>query len=196
GVGWGVGVWVVGEPFGGVVAPGVRWLFGAPGAVLTYVVAGALVALPERVWHDPRLGQAILSGLGLFLVAMAGLQAWPGRGFGQGGSPGPRGTPGGLTPGRAPTPPPGCPSRRVSAFPPVDEAHGFAVNLFAVVALALIGAAFLTGRRRLARPALIAFTVLCLAAWVLIEDIGIFGGLGTDPNSMIPFILLAASGYL
>ena len=38
--------------------------------------------------------------------------------------------------------------------------------------------------------------MLCLADWVLIEDIGIFGGLGTDPNSMIPFILLAVSGYL
>ena len=70
------------------------------------------------------------------------------------------------------------------------------MNLFAVVALALIGAAFLTGRRRLVRPALIAFTVLCLADWVLIEDFGFFGGLGTDPNSMIPFALLAVSGYL
>ena len=84
----------------------------------------------------------------------------------------------------------------VNAFTGFDEAHGFAVNLFAVVALAVIGAAFLTGRRRLARPALIAFTVLCLADWVLIEDLGFFGGLGTDPNSMIPFALLAASGYL
>src|SRR5262249_18947264 len=196
GVGWGVGVWVVGEPFGGVVAPGVRWLFGAPGAVLTYVVAGALVALPERVWHDPRLGQAILSGLGLFLVAMAVLQAWPGRGFWQGVSHGQRGTLAGMTHDMAQTPQPGVLSGRGRAFTRFDQAPGFAVNLFAVVALALIGAAFLTGRRRLARPALIAFTVLCLAAWVLIEDIGIFGGLGTDPNSMIPFILLAASGYL
>jgi cytochrome oxidase Cu insertion factor (SCO1/SenC/PrrC family) len=84
----------------------------------------------------------------------------------------------------------------MKAFTAFDQAHGFAVNLFAVVALALIGAAFLTGRRRLARPALIAFTVLCLADWVLIEDFGIFGGLGTDPNSMIPFVLLAVSGYL
>ena len=65
-----------------------------------------------------------------------------------------------------------------------------------MVALALIGAAFLTGRRRLVRPAVIAFTVLCLADWVLIEDFGFFGGLGTDPNSMIPFALLAVSGYL
>ena len=70
------------------------------------------------------------------------------------------------------------------------------MNLLAVAALALIGAAFLTGRQRLVRPALIGFMALCLADWVLIEDFGFFGGLGTDPNSMIPFILLAVSGYL
>src|SRR6478752_3326010 len=195
-VGWGLVVWVFGESFGGVFAPGLTWLFGAPGAVLIYAVAGALIALPERAWRDPRLGQAILSGLGLFLVAMAVLQAWPGRGFWQGISHGQRGTLAGMTHGMAQTPQPGFLSAWVSAFTRFDEAHGFAVNLFAVVALALIGAAFLTGRRRLIRPALIAFTVLCLADWVLIEDFGIFGGLGTDPNSMIPFVLLAVSGYL
>jgi cytochrome oxidase Cu insertion factor (SCO1/SenC/PrrC family) len=195
-VGWGLVVWVFGESFGGVFAPGLTWLFGAPGAVLIYAVAGALIALPERVWRDPRLGQAILTGLGLFLVVMAVLQAWPGRGFWQGISHGQRGTLAGMTHDMAQTPQPGFTSAWVSAFTRFDEAHGFAVNLFAVVALALIGAAFLTGRRRLARPALIAFTVLCLADWVLIEDFGIFGGLGTDPNSMIPFVLLAVSGYL
>src|SRR5215468_5541695 len=195
-VGWGLVVWVFGESFGGVFAPGLTWLFGAPGAVLTYVVAGGLIALPERVWRDPRLGQAILSGLGLFLVAMAVLQAWPGRGFWPGTSHGQRGTLAGMTHDMAQTPQPGFLAAWVSAFTRFDEAHGFAVNLVAVVALALIGAAFLTGRRRLVRPALIAFTVLCLADWVLIEDFGFLGGLGTDPNSMIPFALLAASGYL
>jgi len=196
GVGWGLVVWVFGESFGGVFAPGLTWLFGAPGAVLVYVAAGALIALPERVWHDRRLGEAILSGLGVFLVAMAVLQAWPGRGFWQGVSHGRPGTLAGMTHGMAQTPQPGFLSAWVSAFTRFDEAHGFAVNLFAVAALALIGAAFLTGRRRLARPALIAFTVLCLADWVLIEDFGFFGGLGTDPNSMIPFALLAVGGYL
>jgi cytochrome oxidase Cu insertion factor (SCO1/SenC/PrrC family) len=195
-VGWGLVVWVFGESFGGVFAPGLTWLFGAPGAVFIYVVAGALIALPERVWHDPRTGQAILSGLGLFLIAMTVLQAWPGRGFWQGISRGRPGTLAGMTHGMAQTPQPGFLSAWVSAFTGFDEAHGFAVNLFAVAALGLIGAAFLTGQRRLARPALIAFVVLCLADWVLIEDIGVFGGLGTDPNSMIPFILLAVSGYL
>src|SRR5207342_2604604 len=196
GVGWGLVVWVFGESFGGVFAPGLTWLFGAPGAVLIYIVAGALIALPERVWRDPPLGQAILAGTGVFLMVMAVLQAWPGRGFWQGISHGPPGTLVGMTRDMAQTPQPGFLSALVRAFTSFDEAHGFAVNLFAVVALALIGAAFLTGQRRLARPAVIAFTVLCLADWVLIEDIGIFGGLGTDPNSMIPFALLAVGGYL
>ena len=127
---------------------------------------------------------------------MAVLQAWPGRGFWQGISHGQPGTLAGMTGSMAQTPQPGFLSALIKAFTAFDEAHGFAVNLFAVVALALIGAAFLTGRRRLARPAVIAFTVLCLADWVLIEDFGFFGGLGTDPNSMIPFALLAVSGYL
>ncbi len=47
-VGWGLVVWVFGESFGGIFAPGLTWLFGAPGAVLVYCVAGALIALPER----------------------------------------------------------------------------------------------------------------------------------------------------
>jgi cytochrome oxidase Cu insertion factor (SCO1/SenC/PrrC family) len=196
GVGWGLVVWVFGESFGGVFAPGLTWLFGAPGAVLIYVVAGALIALPERMWRDPRLGQAILAGTGLFLIVMAVLQAWPGRGFWQGISHGQPGTLAGMTHDMAQTPQPGWLSAWVRAFTGFDEAHGFAVNLFAVVALASIGTAFLTGRRRLVRPAVAAFTVLCLADWVLIEDFGFFGGLGTDPNSMIPFALLAVSGYL
>jgi len=194
--GWGLVVWVFGESFGGVFGPGLTWLFGAPGAVLIYTVAGLLIALPERMWHDARLGQAILSGLGLFLIAMAVLQAWPGRGFWQGISHGQPGSLAGMTQDMAQTPQPHFLSALVNAFTSFDEAHGFAVNLFIVAALTVIGAAFLTGRRRLARPAVIAFSVLCLADWVLIEDIGIFGGLGTDPNSMIPFILLAVSGYL
>ena len=93
-VGWGLVVWVFGESFGGIFAPGLTWLFGAPGAVLIYCVAGALIALPERAWRSPRLGRAVLAGLGLFLAGMAVLQAWPGRGFWQGTSPRAAGHPG------------------------------------------------------------------------------------------------------
>ena len=56
-VGWGLVVWVFGESFGGIFAPGLTWLFGAPGAVLIYAVAGALIALPERAWRSRWLGR-------------------------------------------------------------------------------------------------------------------------------------------
>ena len=195
-IGWGLVVWAFGESFGGIFAPGLTWLFGAPGAVLIYAVAGALIALPDRAWRSRWLGRGVLGGLGLFLVGMAVLQAWPGRGFWQGTAHGRPGTLAAMTSSMAPTPQLHVLSSWITAFTGFDEAHGFAVNLFAVAALAVAGAAFLTGRPRLIRPVLIGFTVLCLADWVLIEDFGFLGGLGTDPNSMLPFILLAAAGYL
>jgi hypothetical protein len=195
-VGWGLVVWVFGESFGGIFAPGLTWLFGAPGAVLIYAVAGVLIALPDRAWRTPRLGRLTLAGTGLFLAGMAVLQAWPGRGFWQGTSHGQPGTLAGMVQSMATTPQPHILSAWVNAFGTFTAAHGFAVNLVAVIALAVIGAVFLSGQPRLIRPALIAFTVLCVADWVLIEDFGFFGGLGTDPNSMIPFVLLAAGGYL
>jgi cytochrome oxidase Cu insertion factor (SCO1/SenC/PrrC family) len=195
-VGWGLVVWVFGESFGGIFAPGLTWLFGAPGAVLIYAVAGALVALPERAWSSPWLGRLMTAGTGVFLIGMAVLQAWPGRGFWQGGTHSQPGTLAGMTESMAQTSQPGFLSAWVNAFTTFDEGHGFAVNLVVVVALAVTGAVFVSGRSRLIRPALAGFAVLCLADWVLIEDLGFFGGLGTDPNSMIPFVLLAAAAYL
>jgi hypothetical protein len=90
-VAWGLAVWALGESFGGIFVPGLSWLTGAPGAVLLYCVAGALIALPPRAWGTARTGRLLLAGAGVFLVGMAVLQAWPGRGFWQGtahGNPG------------------------------------------------------------------------------------------------------------
>jgi cytochrome oxidase Cu insertion factor (SCO1/SenC/PrrC family) len=38
--------------------------------------------------------------------------------------------------------------------------------------------------------------LFCLADWVLVQDFGFLGGLGTDPNSMIPLLLLVLAAYL
>jgi cytochrome oxidase Cu insertion factor (SCO1/SenC/PrrC family) len=193
---WALVVWVFGESFGGIFAPGLTWLTGAPGAAAVYVAAGLLIALPESAWRSPRLGRLTLAGLGLFLAGMAVLQAWPGRGFWQGISNGQPGVLAGMAQSMSLTPQPGVLSAWVSAFGTFAEAQGFAVNLVAVAGLAVAGAAFLSGRPRLIRPALIGFVVLCLADWILVQDLGFLGGLGTDPNSMIPFVLLAGAGYL
>jgi cytochrome oxidase Cu insertion factor (SCO1/SenC/PrrC family) len=199
-VGWGLVVWAFGEAFGGIFAPGLTVLFGAPGAVLIYAVAGALVALPERAWESPRTGRLTLAGTGVFFLGMALLQAWPGRGFWQGTAGGQASGLASMVQSMAGTSQPHVLASIVSAFGNFTAAHGFAVNLVAVIALAAIGAAFclsaLRGDARLARIAVLVAAVFCLADWVLIEDLGFFGGLGTDPNSMIPLILLFTAGYL
>jgi hypothetical protein len=195
GVGWGLVVWVFGEALGGLFAPGLTFLFGAPGGVVFYVVAGGLLALPDRSWATRRLGRAITGSIGVFLLVMAVLQAWPGRGFWQGSVAGRPGTLAGMVRAMAATPQPHPLASMVSAFGSFDRAHGFTVNLFAVVVLAAIGTAFLWGGRLL-YPALIALIVVGLADWILIEDFGVWGGTGTDPNSMPPMLLLAVGGYL
>ena len=189
-------MWAFGEAFGGIFAPGLTWLFGAPGAVLLYCVAGALIALPDRAWHSPRTGRWLLAGLGTFLLGMAVLQAWPGRGFWQGTIAGQPGTLASMTADMAGTPQPHLLSTWVSASLPSTRVMASRSTSCQSSRCAVCGAAFLTGGLRLVRPALAVFILLCAADWVLIEDFGFFGGLGTDPNSMIPFGLLAAAGYL
>ena len=65
-----------------------------------------------------------------------------------------------------------------------------------VVALALIGAGFLVARRPWSTAAVMAGMVLCVADWVLVEDFGFLGGVGTDPNSMIPMALIFVAGWV
>jgi cytochrome oxidase Cu insertion factor (SCO1/SenC/PrrC family) len=195
-VAWGLIVWVFGETFGGIFAPGLSWLTGAPGAVLIYVVAGALIALPESAWRSPRLGRLLLGGIGLFFIGMAVLQAWPGRGYWQGTSHGQPGTLTGMVQSMVTTPQPHALSALLADFGSFTASNGFAVNLVVVIVLAAMGAIFLSGRPRLVRYAVWFGIVFGLAVWVLIQDLGFLGGLGTDPNSMIPLILLYSSGYL
>jgi cytochrome oxidase Cu insertion factor (SCO1/SenC/PrrC family) len=189
---WGLLVWAFGEAFGGIFAPGLTWLFGAPGAVLFYCVGGVLVAVPERDFVTPLLGRILLSLGGAFLIGMALLQAWPGRGYWQGRG----GTLSEMVHQMSETSQPHVLAAWLSAFASFDVDHGWLVNLFVVLALASIGGLLLSGRRRLMLSGLIGLIVLCIADWLLIEDFGFFGGTGTDPNSMVPMVLLFIGGYL
>jgi cytochrome oxidase Cu insertion factor (SCO1/SenC/PrrC family) len=161
--------------------------------VLVYAVAGALVALPETAWRDARLGTLLLRGIGLFFIGMAVLQAWPGRGFWQGGKDG---TLAGMIGSMSSTTQPHMLSQIVSGAGSFTSAHGWGVNLFAVIALAILGAGFVSGRRPVVRYAVWFGAAFCLADWLLVEDLGFLGGLGTDPNSMVPVILLFTAGYV
>ncbi len=191
-IGWGLVVWVFGEAFGGIFAPGLTWMFGAPGAVLFYCIGGLLVALPEQAFSSPRLGRIIVRAGGVFLLGMAVLQAWPGRGYWQGRN----GNLSAMVQQMAQTPQPHVLSSWLGSFGSFVQTHGWGVNLFVVIALAGIGTLLLSGRRDLIRGGLVAFVVLSVADWVLVEDLGFLGGVGTDPNSMIPMALVLVTGYL
>jgi cytochrome oxidase Cu insertion factor (SCO1/SenC/PrrC family) len=195
---WGLVVWIFGEAFGGIFGTGASWMFGTPGAVLLYCAAGVLLALPERAWEGRGLGRGVLTGGGVYLMGMAVLQAWPGRGFWQGavGHHPDAGQVASMATQMASTAQPHWLSSWLSSFAGFDSAHGFAVNLFVVLVLALAGAALCSGRRRLVLAGLVAAGVLALADWVVVQDLGFLGGTGTDPNSMIPTLLPLVAGYV
>ncbi|HEX3565369.1 MAG TPA: SCO family protein [Acidimicrobiales bacterium] len=197
-VGWGLVVWVFGEAFGGIFGHGSSWLFGLPGGVLFYVVAGVLVALPETSWGTARLGKGVLRGMGAFFVGMGVLQAWPGRGSWSGAAHA-QSSAGSLTTmvtQMSQVPQPSAFASWVRAFASFQAGHGWLVNFVIVVLLVGVGGAFLSGNLRVVRVGVIVGAVFCLATWVLIQDFGFFGGLGTDPNSMVPIALLFTGGYL
>lgn len=190
---WGLVVWAFGESFGGIFAPGPSFLFGAPGAVIFYCAAGFLLALPESAFESSRLGRVLLAVIGAFLLLMALVQAWPSNGFWQGGR-------GGALPAMgysmAATPQPGGLSATVHAFAAFEARHAVLVNGVTVGLLALIGLLLLSGRRLATSLALGTAAVFFLAVWVLVQDLGVVGGVGTDPNSMLPLLFLLAAGVL
>lgn len=194
--GWAVAVWVFGEAFGGLLSPGASWLFGLPGAASLYLLAGIVLALPAAAWRGRRLGRALAGGIGAGLVAMAVLQAWPGRGFWEGGKTGQLPA---MFAAMARTPQPAALVAVLRAAAGFASADAWVVNLCAVAALATVGvgllAAVRAGRRRALLAAVATGEVLCLAAWVVVQDLGVLGGVGTDPNSMLPtaLVLLAAA---
>ncbi len=197
-VGWGLVVWVFGEAFGGIFGHGSSWLFGLPGGVVFYVVAGVLVALPESSWQSPRLGKGILRGMGAFFIGMGVLQAWPGRGSWTGGAH-TSSTPGTITAmvdQMSQVSQPSLFASWVRSFGSFQSGHGWLVNFVIVVLLIGVGATFLSGNLRVVRVGVVVGSVFCLATWVLVQDFGFFGGLGTDPNSMIPMALIFIAGYV
>ncbi len=130
---------------------------------------------------------------------MAVLQAWPGRGYWSGGEdgtlvgmigdmaglnqPGPQSAMiNGFANFTSDAPRPGQPGRGRRRSPRPGWPCWPARRCCAAGRLVL----------RVAVPVAIVF---CLAVWVLVQDFGIPGGLGTDPNSMLPWVLLVWTGY-
>jgi len=186
--GWGLFVWVLGEGLGQTFAPGASWLFGAPGAVLFYVVAALLLVAPWSWWRRDRIPRWTLTAIGAMLIGFAILEAWPGRGF-----YGPQIPEMIRQMASVSQPAPIAASLRAAAH--VIGSHGgLVLNVLTVVVLALVGMSLVT--RRALTPALVVFGVFSVLVWWAVQDFGFLGGTGTDPNSMIPELLLVVAAYV
>ena len=136
--------------------------------------------------------------MGVLFVGMGILQAWPGRGFwsGQAHTTATSGTLTTMVRQMSQVSQPSVFSSWVRTFADFQAGHAWAVNFVVVVLLIGIGLSFFSNNLRIVRVGLAAGAVLCLAVWVLIQDFGFFGGVGTDPNSMIPMTLIFGGAYL
>ena len=191
---WGAVVWVIGNGLGGMFVGPLSWMFGAPGASLFYVLAGVALGVPP-LWLSRRsIVRWTSRGIGVGLVLLAALQAWPGRGFwGEG--------PASVRPLSSMAQDMGAlgqPGITASLQHWVAQATldgSWIFNAVVVVALALSGVGFLMASRRWILMSLWLYGSLALADWVMIQDFGVFGGISTDINSMVPSVIfLLAAG--
>ena len=188
---WALVVFVFGESFGAMLAPGASWLFGAPGAAVFYGVAGVLLALPEARLRGSATWRKLLRGIGALFVAMAVLQAWPGRGFWRD-----HGTLFAMASSMAATPQPHLVAAWLRDFALVAGTQAAELNGLGVALLAAIGVGLLVARAGPLRAAVVVSGVFGLVVWVFVQDFGVLGGLGTDPNSIPPELVLIAAGSL
>ncbi len=192
---WGFGVWVFGEAFGAIFAPHPSWLLGTPGAALLYVAGGILLFLPDIYFYQIKHQKLLYRLTGIYFLVMLILQIWPANGYWNSKN--------GSAPGyladqvhqSALMSQPRWITDLLNSFSDLLLHDALAINLIIVLILAFTSFAFLSGYKNVCRYALIIQTALSVAVWILFQDFGFLGGVGTDPNSMIPTLILMYGVY-
>lgn len=180
-IGWSLVIWVFGEAFGSVLS-GATWLTGAPGSALLYAFAAAILLQPAARFASGLARRRLGDGIACLWMFCAFLQAWPPSGFWL-----PGGLRGALLP-MAQMSQPTWLSAPIYALAYLLNQHPALWNGVFVAVLALLSCAwFLRPGLRGLSAFTIAFTAL---TWWLGQNFGVVGGLGTDPNTGAPLLVL------
>ncbi|PWI57398.1 redoxin domain-containing protein [Sulfoacidibacillus thermotolerans] len=185
-LGWGLAVWIVGEGFGGVFSGGATWLAGAPGSVLFYMVGAAFLLLSEQAWKAGRVATYLRFTMVVLWLWAAFAQALPASGFwtGQGLSS--------TTLSMAEMPQPSFLASLLYGVAHILNAYPVFFNATFVIWMATLGFLWLwQARLRIVVPLTLVWVLL---TWVIGQDFGVLGGLGTDPNSSPVVALLVVAG--
>lgn len=173
-IGWGLIVWVGGEGLGSLLSGG-SWFIGSPGSVALYAAVAILLLLPPTRWSSPKFRDVIRKVIAALWALFAFLQAWPGAGW---WSPAKLSTDI-LT--QAQMAQPGFISAPLYALAHLVARdpklwNGIFVALFCLLAL-------VWGISRPTRLTWLITVVSTIGLWWFGQDLGVFGGMGTDPNS-------------
>ena len=183
---WALIIWIV-TGFGGLFGHAPSFLFGWPGAPIFYVIAGLAVAMSAD--RFPHVYQAVVTRL-LGAVVMLGaiLQALPNNGFWSNGQSNALNS---MILEMTEVPQPEFLAGLGHIFAGVVRAAGPGINIMLVVWMMATGVGLwrstVSGFAWPARSLVIG----SLAGWILIQDTGLFGGLATDPNSLILVALIS-----
>ncbi|MCI0182273.1 MAG: hypothetical protein OWR52_10445 [Acidibacillus sp.] len=182
---WGMAVWVIGEDFGGVFSNGATWLAGDPGSVLFYMIGAAFLLLPAKRWREQYVLKYLQRIMAILWMWSAIVQAIPAFGFW---------SPQGLsstTLSMAEMPQPASLVAILYAIVHVLSAHPVLWNAIFIIWMGTLGIAWLWQSKL---PFVVPITLVWIAlTWVIGQDFGVLGGLGTDPNSSPVVFLLILS---
>jgi hypothetical protein len=185
---WAASVWWLGESLGGILT-GSTPLAGVPGAVLLYALIAVLLWPTARTPSGRPTSSAAASPAGAMAAKLAWLVLWGSFAYYL------------LLPAnRAPAAisallartdaQPGWVTAIMTGLSRAADHRGFAISM--ALAILCVGVASASLVRPLLRPALVLAIALALLFWIAEGLGGVFTGHGTDPNSGLLLILLAA----
>jgi cytochrome oxidase Cu insertion factor (SCO1/SenC/PrrC family) len=185
--GWAALIWLIGNGAGGAFAPASSILFGWPGATLFYFVAAVWIALPPGYFAKHFSGFT-LRFIALILAIAIVLQVLPSAGFWHGGN---KNALTAMSRDMTQTAQPHALSWIVLHVGTLAGTLGGGFNVIVILWLGVCAAGLWYASSHQLNWPIIVLAVGCVFFWITGEDLAIFGGVGTDINSLIPLAVLA-----
>ncbi len=178
-IGWSLLVWSLGEAFGSLFAGG-SWFLGSPGSALLYALLALVLLCPAERWLRRDFHRVWQGGIaGLWWLALS-LQLWPRNGWWTSSAAD-------YVRNMAVMPQPRLFSGPLYAWATSLAAHPLGWNLALSLMLFILALAW-----SLRPPTLTLWTAtffFTLGSWTFGQDLGVLGGMGTDPNSGVVLLL-------